>query len=189
MGVLYKVRGRGTYVASRPLDLLEYKVGARNRFTENIMKTGRMPGSRILQAVEIVAPAEVAEILKLTANERVYLLEILRLVNNQPFMLTTNYLPVKHLPGFLKHLNHFSSLFAVYEQHYGFAPQLVKASFQVAFPQQQDVQLLRIPANMPVLRAYNLLKSQDDLLIQYTIGYYRADLARFSVEWQGNDEA
>jgi DNA-binding GntR family transcriptional regulator len=188
MGVLYKVRGRGTYVANRPLDLLEYRLSARNRFTGNIMEAGRLPGSRILQAVEIAVPAGVAETLKLAAHERVYLLEILRLVNDQPFMLSTNYLPVKHLPGFLGHLDHFSSLFAVYEQHYGFSPRRVKASFQASFPQQQEALLLRIPANMPVLKVYSLLKDRDDLLVQYTIGWYRADLAKISIEWQGSDE-
>jgi phosphonate metabolism transcriptional regulator PhnF len=188
MGVLYKVRGRGTYVSRRPPDLMEYRLSARNRFTENIVEAGRMPGSKILQATEMAAPVEVAEVLKLAATERVYLLEILRLVNDQPFMLSTNYLPVRHLPGFLTHLEHFSSLFAVYNHHYGFIPQRVKASFQATFPQQEDAQLLRIPANVPVLRVYSLLKSRDDLLIQYTIGCYRADLAKISVEWQDSGE-
>ncbi len=53
---------------------------------------------------------------------------------------------------------------------------------------KEEAQLLRIPANMPVLRVYSLLKSRDDLLIQYTIGCYRADLAKISVEWQESDE-
>ena len=188
MGVLYKVRGRGTYVANRPPDLMEYKLSARNRFNKNIAEAGQIPGSRILQAVELTPPVEVAEMLKLTATERVYLLQILRLVNDQPFMLTNNYLPAKYLPGFLQHLDHFSSLFAVYERHYGFIPRRVKASFQATFPQQEEAQLLRIPVNMPVLRAYSLLKSHDDLLIQYTIGCYRSDLARISVEWQESDQ-
>ncbi len=188
MGVLYKVRGRGTYVANRPLDLLEYKLSARNRFSENILEAGRMPGSRLLQAVELAAPDDAAEMLKLAATERVYLLEILRLVNDQPFMITTNYLSARLLPGFLEHLDHFSSLFAVYEQYYGFIPRRVKASFQAAFPQQQEALLLRIPANIPVLKVYSLLISRDDLPIQYTIGSYRTDLAKISVEWQESDE-
>jgi phosphonate metabolism transcriptional regulator PhnF len=188
MGVLYKVRGRGTFVSNYAPDLLEYKLSARNRFTENIMEAGRLPGSRILQAVELVVPADVAEMLKLPDSERVYLLEILRLVNNRPFMLTTNYLPCKHLPGFLEHMDHFSSLFAIYEQHYGFTPQRVKASFQATFPNREEAQMLCVPANRPVLRVYNLLKTGDDRLIQYSIGCYRADLARISVEWQGEGE-
>ncbi len=188
-GLLFKVRGRGTFVANHPLNLLEYKLTARNRFHQTIAQAGKMPGSKILQAMELIAPEEVATALNLAPGEKVYLLEILRLVNDQPFLLSTNYLPAKHLPGFMNHLCHFSSLFAIYEQHYGISPQRVKATFRATFPRQPEAVTLKIPANMPVLKVESLLKSQDDILIQYTISCYHGDLSKISVEWQESDDA
>lgn len=187
LGLLYKVRGRGTFVANHPLDLLEYKLTARNRFCETIMQAGQLPGSKILLAVELVAPDDVGAALQLAPGEKVYLLEILRLVNDRPFLLSTNYLPVKHLPGFLEHLHHFTSLFAIYQQYYRISPIRVKATFQSSFPQQQEAVALKIPANMPVLKVESLLKSQGAFLIQYTVNCYRGDLSKISVEWQGSD--
>jgi len=43
--------------------------------------------------------------------------------------------------------------------------------------------LLDIPSNMPVLKVENLLKSQDEILIEYGISCYRGDLAKLSIVW------
>ena len=37
IGVLYKMKGRGTFVAKPPLDLVEYRLSPKNSFTENIL--------------------------------------------------------------------------------------------------------------------------------------------------------
>ena len=183
LGVLYKARGRGTFVSKRRLDCLEYKVSPKNRFTETIMQAGKIPGSRVLQAVQVPAPPYVAAQLALPAEETVYLLEILRLVNEQPFLVASTFLPVRHFPGFLAHLQPFTSLFAIYSQFYAIRPRRVKSIFRASFPNQEQAVALQIPANMPVLKVESVLKSQDDILIQYNVSCYRGDLAKVSVDW------
>ena len=41
-GVLYKIKGRGTFVAKPLLDLVEYRLSPKNRFTENIYQSGKV---------------------------------------------------------------------------------------------------------------------------------------------------
>lgn len=183
LGVLYKARGRGTFVAKRRLDCLEYKVSPKNRFTETIMQAGKTPGSRVLQAVQVPAPPYVAALLALPAGEPVWLLEILRLVNEQPFLLASTFLPARHFPGFLAHVRHFTSLFAIYDRYYHIKPHRIKSIFRASFPNQEQAMALQIPANLPVLKVESVLKSQDDILIQYNVSCYRGDLAKVSVEW------
>ncbi|WP_161486006.1 phosphonate metabolism transcriptional regulator PhnF [Desulfotomaculum copahuensis] len=182
-GLLYKIKGRGTFVANHCPECLEYRLTPQNRFTENIRQAGKMPASRVLQAVKTAAPGAVAGILGIKPLAPVYLLEILRLVDGLPFLVATNFLPAQHLPGFLEHVVDFSSLFAIYEQFYGIKPSRVKSNFQAVLPSPKEAMVLKIPAGTPVLKVDSLLKTQDDILIQYTVTCYRGDLARITVDW------
>ena len=121
--------------------------------------------------------------LGLEPDEEVYVLQILRLVNGQPFLLSTMFLPVSPLPGFLEHTGHFSSLFAILEDVYGIRPVRVNCHFIAALPDQQEAGALKIPAGVPVLRTESLLKTQDNILIQFAVSCYRGNLARITVDW------
>jgi DNA-binding GntR family transcriptional regulator len=181
-GVLYKMRGRGTFVAKPPLDLVEYRLSPKNRFTENIRQAGKTPGSRLLRWQDLTAPSTVAEALGLGADERVYALDILRLVNDQPFLYTKVYLPARLLPGLPERLGDFRSLSTVYEE-YGLQPRRVKSVMRATFPVQEEAVALDIPSNLPVLKVENVLKAQDDVLIEYSVSCYRGDFAKLSVDW------
>ena len=93
MGVLYKLRGRGTFVAKAPLDSIEYQLSAKNRFTDNIIKSGRQPENKIVRAVKIVVPKEVKDKLDLHHDDQVYCLDVLRFVDERPFLMAKNFLP------------------------------------------------------------------------------------------------
>lgn len=181
-GVLYKVKGRGTFVAKPLLDLVEYRLSPKNRFTENIYQAGKNPGSKILKQEEVVPPGDVMQALGLGADEPVYALDILRLIDDRPFLVSKVYIPVKYMPGLFEHTAGFSSLHALYER-YGMSPQRVKSVVRASFPAPEEAVVLDIPGNMPVLKVESVLKTQDNILIEYNISCYRGDLAKISVDW------
>lgn len=183
MGILYRLKGRGTFVANRPPEYLEYTLSSRNRFTENILHAGKLPGSKVLKAVTIPAAHGVAEMLGLSPYDPVHILEILRLVSGQPFLLTSNFLPAGIFPGFMEHVKNFTSLFAIYDEHYGVKPVRVKTGFWASFPNREEACALNISSNTPVLKVENLLKSGDNTPIQYTVSCYHGVLAKISVNW------
>ena len=182
MGILYKLRGMGTFVAKAPLDSIEYQLSAKNRFTDNIVKTGHQPGIEIVRAIKITAPKNVQEELALNPGDQVYCLDVLRLVDDKPFLVARRFLPAKHFPDLLEHLENFHSLSQLYEQ-YGIAHNRVKSIIRATFPSQEEAMLLGIPSNMPVLKAENLLKSQDNILFEYNVSCYRGDQAKLSIAW------
>lgn len=181
-GVLYKVRGRGTFVAKPPVDLVEYRLSPKNRFTENILQAGKTPGSRLLTWQELTAPAAVNEALGLSAGERVYALDILRIVNGQPFLYSKVYLPAGKMPGFAENIKEFRALSDLYAK-YGLSPRRVKSVFRASFPTQEESKALDIPGNLPVLKVESVLKTQDDVLLEYNVSCYRGDFAKISVDW------
>lgn len=181
-GVLYKLKGRGTFVARR-LNFLEYKMAFQNQFADNILKIGQTPSSKVLRAAEISAPPAISEILSVNLSDSIYVLEVLRLVNGKPFLVTTNFIPAKYMPGFLEKIADFTSLSAIYKECYGIIMERVNSVFRASFPNTQEAAALDIPINMPVIKVDNLLKSQDGILMQYNVTCYRGDIAKVSIDW------
>lgn len=182
VGVLYKLRGKGTFVAKAPLDSIEYQLSAKNRFAENITKLGGVPDTRILHPVEMPAPEKVRELLKLNFDDTVYCYYIQRFVNNRPFLVGQSFLPAKYFPHALEYLQTIQSMSCFYEK-YNITYKRVKSTVRATFPSQEEAMLLGIPNNMPVLKVESLLKSQDDVLIDYGVSCYRGDLAKLSLAW------
>src|SRR3546814_14818163 len=57
-GVLRVEQGRGTFVQERMVD---YRLGKRTRFTENIQKQSRIPSGELVRAMVLPADANVAK--------------------------------------------------------------------------------------------------------------------------------
>ncbi|MDT8902619.1 phosphonate metabolism transcriptional regulator PhnF [Anaeroselena agilis] len=181
-GELYKQRGRGTFVAKPPVDLFEYRLSPKTSFTDDIREAGKTPDSRLLAWREVTAPVHVAEALGLAADERVFALDIRRLVNRQPFLFSKVFLSAARLPGLAGFIDKFRSLPAIYDA-YGLSPRRVKSVFRASFPEQEEAVALDIPGNLPVLKVESVLKSQDGVLIEYSVSCYRSDFAKVSIDW------
>lgn len=179
---LFRMRGRGTFVAKPPIVPVEYRLSPKNRFTENIRQSGKTPGSRLLAWQEIVAPFDVAEILGLTPGQQIFALDILRLVNRQPFLFSKVFLPAGRLPGFAARIKNFRSLSAIYDA-YGLSPLRVKSVVRASLPAREDAAALGIPGNLPVLKVESVLQTQDGVLIEYNVSCYRGDFAKLSIVW------
>ena len=87
-GLLVRRQGTGTFVTEAPID---YSIAGRTRFTENL--AGHRPVNRILRRELIEATGGVAERLQLAEGERVIRLETLRMVDDKPFCIASQFLP------------------------------------------------------------------------------------------------
>lgn len=94
-GLVRVEQGRGTFVAE---DVLDYRLGARTRFTEMIRRQNREPGGRILRIAEVPADAAVAAALGLQRGRPVVLAERLGLVDGRPVLIGTHCFPAARFP-------------------------------------------------------------------------------------------
>lgn len=83
-GLVRVEQGRGSFVAE---DVLDYRVGARTRFTEVIRRQNREPGGRILRLGEADADAAVAAALRIGRGRPVVKAERLGLVDGRPVVV------------------------------------------------------------------------------------------------------
>lgn len=100
-GLIRIEQGRGSFVAE---DVLDYRLGPRTRFSENIRRQNREPEGRLLRVAEMSADAALAEALGIRRGRAVILVERLALADGRPVVLGTHHFPAarfRPLPALL----------------------------------------------------------------------------------------
>jgi GntR family phosphonate transport system transcriptional regulator len=89
-GLVRIEQGRGSFVAE---DVLDYRLGPRTRFSENIRRENRAPQGRLLRVAEVPADAALAEALGIRRGRPVILAERLALADGRPVVIGTHHFP------------------------------------------------------------------------------------------------
>lgn len=112
-GLVYTVHGLGTFV-SEPRLSKEVLVSS---FTEDMLRRGQVPSSRVLMAQLVTPPPAVAEALGLEADAKAYNIERVRMADGIPVCVEDAYLPAAEMPGLLEQKLD-GSLYAVLRDRY-----------------------------------------------------------------------
>lgn len=91
-GLVRIEQGRGSFVAE---DVLDYQLGPRTRFSENIRSQNREPAGRILRIAEVTAEAGVAEALGIRRGRAVIFVERLALADGRPIVIGAHHFPAQ----------------------------------------------------------------------------------------------
>ncbi|MBU2962854.1 phosphonate metabolism transcriptional regulator PhnF [Citreicella sp. C3M06] len=95
-GIVNSRRGAGVFVTAAPLD---YPIGGKVRFAQNIRASGRLPGRRSLRIETRPASTEEAAALSLAPGEAVIVYEGLSLAEDMPIAHFISCFPAAPLPG------------------------------------------------------------------------------------------
>jgi GntR family phosphonate transport system transcriptional regulator len=97
-GIVFKRKGGGSYLVP---GFIDYAIGARTRFSANLLIQNREPGHRLVEAREIVASERVARALALAAGASVAFMVTIGEADGVPISVGQHYFPVARFPGFL----------------------------------------------------------------------------------------
>lgn len=146
-GRLYRVPGRGTFVAQpklvMPLTLTS--------FTEDMRARGHVPGAVDLGRREVPAAAALAASLGLEPGDRVVVVERLRTADGEPMAIERAHLPALLVPGLLD-APLTDSLYAVLRERYGLHLETGEQTIEAVPAPDADAELLHVPRASPVLR-------------------------------------
>lgn len=177
-GLLYREKGRGTYVANPKL---EQPLMGLTSFTEDMRARGMEPSSKVLRFEKIVPPIDIAGDLLLERDEEVFFVVRIRYANAKPMAIERTYIPVKVYPD-LDEKKVMGSLYALIEarfhQKIGNAIQQMEA----AIVAKEDCRYLQIGTAAPVLIIKRISYLSDGIPFELVRSTYRADRYKFISE-------
>lgn len=165
-GLVRIEQGRGTFVQEAVVD---YRVGKRTRFTENIASRQRQPGGRVLACGERAAESQVARALGLAAGSPLLWVEMLREVDGVPLSVTLHQFSKTRCEGLLGALEKTgsltSALFEVGVKDYT----REETRVSTRLPTSEEARLLQQSRNHPVLVSESVNLDADGIPIEYSL--------------------
>ena len=177
-GVLVSERGRGTFTVRRRLERDPARLVG---FTEAMRRLGRRTRTEVLSVEHAPAPADVAERLAIDPGAATVVIRRLRLVDEEPCMVTLTHVSAARLPGIASR-DLTTSFYELIGREYGLTPVRGKETIIAVAADRELAHLLRIPGGAPVLSSSLSTETERGTPLEYTIKHARADLYAVTVD-------
>jgi GntR family transcriptional regulator len=177
-GYLEIRRGLGTYVAAPKLEqgLLRFY-----SFSREMERAGRRPGTRVLGVATEPASDAVAAALQLPPGARVVVLHRLRLVDEEPLIVETSYLPADRFPGLAERDFDRRRLYDVLGADYASRPTRAHEEFEPVLLTDQEADLLGKHAGDPALLVERTAY-EGEAAVEFCRSIVRGDRCRYFVD-------
>jgi GntR family transcriptional regulator len=169
-GKLYRVQGRGTFVARPKIDMPLRLTS----FSEDMRARGMEPGARDLGRRSAPAPAAVARELGVEVGAPLYVVERLRTADGVPMAWERSHLPARLVPGLLDRPLTDQSLYQLLAAEYGLALDRGDQVIEAGIADSGDAELLALAPGSAVLRLQRRSWA-GAVAVEYVISTYRAD--------------
>ncbi|CDQ21060.1 transcriptional regulator, GntR family [Halobacillus karajensis] len=174
-GVLYREKGKGTFVAERKI---EQPLKGLTSFTEDMRQRGMSSSSKLIAFEAMVAPGEIREKLKLKDEEEIYCVRRIRMADRKPMAIETTFMPVKLLPGLTEKIAK-GSIYHYVEQELGMAISHARQMIEARAADEEQAHLLDILPQSPVLHIERSSLLSKGIPFEVVRSTYRADRYSF----------
>lgn len=179
-GLLYRVPGKGTFVAqpqivSRPLS----QMGIR----EQLETMGYKTSTKLLHVVVVICPGWVAEKLEVAPTVPVYEIKRLRYLEASPFSIHTSFIPQSICPGLESQDLAGMQLCDIQQEiyHQDIVRRVETLESVKATPEEAD--LLATKRNSPLLLFENLVYTHSNKPIECARVLFKADKIKLRMEY------
>lgn len=166
-GWAYRQQGRGTFVAQARIR----EMSGFSSFTEDIRSKGLKPSSQVVQFALIQADEQVATHLRIPVGDGAYLLQRVRLADDQPVAFETAFFSEKLFPN-LGQYDLSQSVYKIFREQYHVNPVWADAEIQASSATPEIAQHLRMRAGEPVLTANRLSYTEFFEVVEYVVSIY-----------------
>lgn len=177
-GLLYREKGKGTYVAEPKI---EQPLTGLTSFTEDMLARGLKPSSKLIKFEKQKVPADVARDLQLQEFDEVYHIVRIRNADEQPMAIERSYIPVKLFPN-LSRDNIENSLYSLIEEHYELKIGRAIQKMEATTVAKEDSKFLQLELNAVVLLIIRISSLEDGRPFEVVRSSYRADRYKFISE-------
>ena len=167
-GIVYAVQGSGTRIAD----------------------CGLRPETRLLSMSQVECDKQLSRRLHLVLGENAYRISRLRILNGQPTLIETAYIPAALAPGLEEHDLVTGSLFSVLREGYGLDLDHGEEKASITTAAEEEAVHLGIAAGDPVFWIVSITQTPEGVPVEYCRTVARADKVELvSVLHRGESEA
>jgi GntR family transcriptional regulator len=171
-GLIYRQRGRGTFVAH---PTVEQGLSRIISFTEDMHQRGFKPGTEVLFHDLVSASAEIAKQLQVEPGEELVRIERLRLADGEPMSIEESHLVHRYCPGVLQHDYSENPLRQILEDDYGIRLVRAKQVIRAIPASSQLAEKLSISPKAALLYIERVSYSTENIPIEFLRLYHRGD--------------
>jgi GntR family transcriptional regulator, phosphonate transport system regulatory protein len=179
-GLVSVEQGRGTFVQPGAID---YTIGRRTRFTENLREQGHSARGEVLSSASVKAEPKVAKALGLRTGTLVYRIESLHAADGVPLTYACAWYPAARFAGLPEALERKGGGFSAALAEYGVQEYARRWSrIGSMLPDAVTARRLNINRQQPVLWVENVDVDADGVPIKYGVTHFAADRVQLYVE-------
>lgn len=170
-GLIYREKGRGTFVRRRRVEL---DLSTLSSTTEDLRARGWAPSSRLIR-LELLEPSEhIAQALRLNGSEYVWLIQRVRLANGEPISLQWSYLP-KRLAVDLGERGLPTSLYYLLQNTYGITLRSGEQTIRTRTSTPEEAKLLEVKDGAPVFEVSRITFDENQTPVEHLYSLWRGD--------------
>ena len=166
MGLIYRQRGRGTFVA----DVSERATDLMGGYKTTILEFDTIEANKFL-----------AQHMHVILGEKLFRIKRLRSADDVPMMLEVTYLPVSQFFSLTVHDVEQKSLYQIFEEDYNIKIGVAEEEFKASIARSDDATLLQISEGSPVLSLTRTTYNDRNIIVEFTLSVARADQFRYKI--------
>ena len=177
-GLLYRIKGKGTFVTKRKL---ERDLGRLTYFPKKIGKRGSDITTTVFHSEIIPVSKEIAQALEIAEHDPVIVISRFRKMDDTPFYIETSYVPYNMCPELIHDNLHAHSLHFILEKTFGFTIDQATVSIEAVAADKHQSTLLELKKNTPLLKMSQVTYLMEGRPIQYLEAVSRSDKFKYTL--------
>ncbi len=179
-GYLHRIQGKGTFVAERS-GKIEQTLRGLTSFTEDMKVRGLKPESRLINFEIIPATKLIADQLGIQEYGPVYEIKRIRLADDEPMALETNYISANFIKGLTEKIVN-QSLYSYIEDQLNLRIDHASQVIESSIANQLEADYLKIQSGAPVMLIQRNTFLKDGTPVEFVKSSYRADRYKFMIQ-------
>lgn len=179
-GYLYRLKGKGTFVAQPKIDGHFFQ--KLESFNQEMLAKGLTPSTQVLHLGLVPASDRIAERLGLAVGEPLLQLTRLRFADGEPIVYLDTYLPHARFPGLEARDFVNCSLYAILERDYAVRVSRVQRRIESVNATAQESEVLRCAKNAALCLVKTVAYTAENEPVEYSAARYRGDRNQFTVD-------
>ena len=179
-GLIQRFQGRGSFITGQTH--LTFNLPQFFSLTACSREQGLKITTHLLKFEEIAAVQNVANKLQIASGSPIASLVRLRLLNNQPAVIDTSYIPLATFPGLLDVYHEGDSLYDVMASHYQHGPLRTVDVLEPVLINSYEAEILDVSVGAAAMLLERMALGAGGDPVEFTKSVFRGGMFRFSVE-------